>query len=368
MGGLIADSILNPAGMENWDTSNVLTMGKMFESAFNFNRDISGWDTSSVEDVSDGRVHKGMDRMFEKAEAFNQDLSDWCVTNITSNPQYFDDGATAWTKGRPCWGHCPRGENGVVDPCPPLPTIWHLQNLHNQDYNFKNNDGWPRLVTDIDGSNPRSISILPAQTEVLVDSGPDASGMLGQFGYNRDGEVRQVGPLSDTRGVTNMSRLYATAQYVDGTYIDTRSCTNMSRMIINYSGDIVNIGHWDTSNVKDMSSMFRASDHNTGRTWLKDNLSNWDTSNVTNMEYMFNDSHINDTSTSIGIENWDVSNVTNMEWMFNNCILPNSLDISGWCVSKITSAPTRFSFQTLGWTADKQPQWGTCPRGEDQNP
>jgi hypothetical protein len=48
-----------------------------------------------------------MDYMFEFAEAFNQDLSKWCVTNITSEPDFFSDDADAWELAQPEWGTCP---------------------------------------------------------------------------------------------------------------------------------------------------------------------------------------------------------------------------------------------------------------------
>ncbi len=82
----------------SWDTSSVTDMSFMFTLASSFNQDISGWDTSSVTDMS---------FMFFLASSFNQDLSGWCVTNIPSEPDYFDTGATSWTEPRPVWGTCP---------------------------------------------------------------------------------------------------------------------------------------------------------------------------------------------------------------------------------------------------------------------
>jgi hypothetical protein len=46
--------------------------------------------------------------MFGYASSFNQDLSGWCVELISSEPIYFDYGATSWTEPRPIWGEdCP---------------------------------------------------------------------------------------------------------------------------------------------------------------------------------------------------------------------------------------------------------------------
>jgi hypothetical protein len=52
-----------------------------------------------------------MDRMFESAKIFNQNLSGWCVETIKSEPSYFDSKAALWTRPKPNWGTCPRGEN-----------------------------------------------------------------------------------------------------------------------------------------------------------------------------------------------------------------------------------------------------------------
>lgn len=90
------------ADISNWDTSNVTNMNQMFGDAFAFNQDIGSWNTSKVTD---------MYGLFWSAEDFNQDLSQWCVSQFGSKPNNFDSLTDAWTRSRPVWGTCPRGED-----------------------------------------------------------------------------------------------------------------------------------------------------------------------------------------------------------------------------------------------------------------
>ena len=63
----------------------------------------------------------------------------------------------------------------------------------------------------------------------------------------------------------------------------------------------------DTSNIIDMSNLFKYSD-------FSGDISRWNVSNVTKMESMFAFSIFNG-----DISKWDVSNVTNSAHIFNNC-------------------------------------------------
>ena len=56
-------------------------MEGMFNSATDFNQDISSWDVSNVID---------MEGMFYYAESFNQDISDWDVSSVGYMYAMFD--------------------------------------------------------------------------------------------------------------------------------------------------------------------------------------------------------------------------------------------------------------------------------------
>ena len=74
-------------------------MSDMFHAAFDFNGDLSSWDTSNVTDMS---------RMFESAEVFNRDISSWNTSSLTeTNGMFIDTYAfnqdiSSWDTSRFC--------------------------------------------------------------------------------------------------------------------------------------------------------------------------------------------------------------------------------------------------------------------------
>jgi len=100
MYGMFRDATAFSGNIGGWNTGEATDMQQMFYGATAFNQDIGGWDTGKVASRS------SMRQMFRDGSSFNQDLSGWCVSNITSKPQDFDTGATAWTleDSRPIWG------------------------------------------------------------------------------------------------------------------------------------------------------------------------------------------------------------------------------------------------------------------------
>ena len=61
--------------LSGWDTSNVVTMENMFLDARSFNGDISTWQTRRV---------INMYQMFGRATSFNGDISQWDVSSVTN--------------------------------------------------------------------------------------------------------------------------------------------------------------------------------------------------------------------------------------------------------------------------------------------
>ena len=97
-------------------------------------------------------------------------------------------------------------------------------------------------------------------------------------------------------------------------------------------GTYGHISTWDTSEVKDFSSLFL------NKSNFNEDLSHWNVSNVTDMSYMFR----NASSFNQNISSWNVSKVTNMYRMFQSASAFNS-DISNWDVSKVEDMEYMFA-------------------------
>lgn len=146
-----------------------------------------------------------------------------------------------------------------------------------------------------------------------------------EFSYNVEGEVTSLIEMFydsfspyhkviklnlshfDTSNVTNMSRMFERCtqlESLDVSNLNTSSVTNMYRMFMNCGTDT--IGALD--------------------------LSHFDTSKVMNMNYMFSSSNF----TSLNLSGWNVSKVGGKTaYMFNNCKRLTTLNLSGWNMAKL---------------------------------
>ena len=85
--GLFRDGEFN-ANISGWNTDSVETMNGMFDSATSFNQDIGDWNTSSV---------TNMQLMFLNATSFNEDIGDWNTSSVT-NMYYMFYGTTSFNQ------------------------------------------------------------------------------------------------------------------------------------------------------------------------------------------------------------------------------------------------------------------------------
>ena len=380
----------------SWDTSGVTNMRNMFVEASAFNGAIGGWDTSSV---------INMDSMFTLASTFNQNLSGWCVLKLSTMPNGFLAGASAFNTARPNWGSCP--SNSTLAKAPDQQILVALGNsrsfilttsdpdggtlthtlsttvsngtvniignraVYTPDASYTGFDSFSYAVTDGTNTDTAIVSLTVSNSSYLANGGATivcdslnngAKFTIGSTTYTKRNSSQQINldnaSTSCVSGITDISTifwvgvdfadLFRASVNGDISHWDTSSVTNMSntfRRVFDFNQDLSN---WDTSSVTDMQYMFReASSFNR-------DIGNWDTSSVMNMDSMFSMA----VAFNQDIGNWDTSSVTNMESMFSQAATFNQ-NLSGWCVAKIGTTPSDFALNASAFNSP--PIWGTCP-------
>jgi surface protein len=143
----------------HWDTSNVTTMAGMFWSAFRFNQPIGKWDTGNVINMScmfcdcgffnqplgNWNVKKvtTMAYMFNEAKSFNQPIGNWDVGNVQSMHAMFWE-ARSFNQPLHNWNIRSVSDMGFMfhsSGCLPKDILnhWNLSHLHEEQkkYMFK---------------------------------------------------------------------------------------------------------------------------------------------------------------------------------------------------------------------------------------
>ncbi|MCD5029690.1 BspA family leucine-rich repeat surface protein [Enterococcus asini] len=142
----------------------------------------------------------------------------------------------------------------------------------------------------------------------------------------------------DTSSVKDMSSLFrecVNLSVLDVSNFDTSQVQNMQSMFYGCSGlDTLDVSNFDTSQVKYMQYMFSRC---SGLDTL--DVSNFDTSQVKYMQYMFSRCSGLDT---LDVSNFDTSQVQYMEYMFYDCSGLDTLDLSGFDTSQVQSMQSTF--------------------------
>lgn len=136
----------------------------------------------------------------------------------------------------------------------------------------------------------------------------------------------------------NLSSMYQNLNSIEGLkYLNTSEVVSMSYMFYYYKGNTLDLSHFDTRNVKSMSSMFASCSELTSL-----DLSGFDTHLVETMRGMFDWDH---KLSSLNIDNFDVRMVKDMNFMFRSCISLTSLDLRSFSISggSLEQAKSMFS-------------------------
>ena len=121
-------------------------------------------------------------------------------------------------------------------------------------------------------------------------------------------------------------------EHLNITGIDTSNVTDMSNMFRSFKGEELDVSSLDTSNVTTTEGMFNTN-------MLKQlNINSLNTSKVTNMNYMFEGFQ----GEELDVSNLDTSNVTDMSYMFSYTKIKN-LDLSNFDTRKVTNMEGMFS-------------------------
>ncbi len=191
--------------ISGWDVQNVTDMNEMFRDASAFNQNIGNWDVSEVKDMT---------RMFYGASAFNQDISKWNVSNVNTMKAMFSS-ATNFNQ-----------DIGK----------WDVSNVTDMSWMFEEAS---KFDNDISNWNTSSVTKIHCM-------------FYNAHEFNQD--------------ISNW---------------DISNITKLTGIFFGASNFNQNISNWDVSNVTIMEAAFW------GATSFNQDLSSWNVSNVTDMRNMF---------------------------------------------------------------------------------
>jgi surface protein len=378
-------------------TSKLISIGDMFRNARSFNQDISGWQLSSIENMSSmfygatafnngglpltlilnttGTI--AMSNMFEGATSFNQDISSLDVSKVTtmrgmfSNATSFNNGGVAlvWldvslvnTMQEMFYGASSFNNGESTDTgSNPLSWVTTTTSLTTTRGMFNGASKFNQSITDWDLSKITDMYQMfygatafnnggTALTWTLNPTGPITMYAMfqGATSFNQDVTVWNVSQ------VTNMSNMFNNATTFNNgdaplSWTTTTSVTDMSSMFYGATSFNVDVSGMDVSQVINMSGMFSgATSFNNGDA----SLSWTTTTSVTDMSNMFNGA----SAFNVDVSGMDVSQVINMSGMFSGAISFNNGDVPlSWTTTSVTNmgymfqGATSFNQDISGW-------------------
>ena len=304
--------------VSNFDTSNVTTMGYMFKGMGSVTSlDVSNFDTSNVTDMTDMFFGTSLKKLI-LGDTFKFVAGKGALTSAWKR----EDG-----KGKAYTAADFMKNYGTGDLTAGTYVSVEIGTWGTSPYNFDETTGTLTIEAgELSGfvESPWSENKKVDATAIkkIVLSGkvvaPENSFLLfsGNTSADKPTNVTEIEGLSqlDTSNVTDMSKMFkgmSSITSLDVSGFDTSKVTNMQHMFSGMSSvTSLDVSGFDTSNVTDMANMFRGMSSVTSL-----DVSGFDTSNVTTMENMFyNISSV----TSLDLSVFDTSNVTTMQDMFKD--------------------------------------------------
>ncbi len=215
--------------------------------------------------------------------------------------------------------------NGTTLTVSPAETAENEQSLKKAIHSVvtDNNRG---TITKIVIEAPTNGKIIPGSDFSYLFSDPDCNK------YYDSLTIIEGLEKIDTSSVTNMYALFGyctSLTTLNLSEFDTSNVTDMAFMFDNCSSlTALDVTDFDTSNVTYMNAMFQ----NCVKLTELD-VSSFDTTSVTNMNFMFGNTNLK----KLILSDFNTTNVTSMIYMFTGCRLIESLDLSNWDTSSVTS-------------------------------
>jgi len=280
---------LEAVDVENLDTRNVTSMGRMFE-LYNYRAndllktlDVSNWDVSQV---------TTMYGMFSNREGLaSLPVENWDVSNVTTMKSMFYG----------CTG---------------------LKSLNTENWDVSN-------VTTMESMFQLCDNLTELSTENWNVSG--VTNM--QYMFHCCSSLTSIATGNwDVSNVTTMKSMFghcSSLETLDVSRWDVSSLQDADSLFIQCSNlKALDVSNWNVSQVSRMCNMFENCDHLTAL-----DVTKWDVSQVTTMFCMFSDC---DNLEAVDVSKWDISNVTTVSHMFFSCEKLLEPDVSAWNKGKLT--------------------------------
>jgi surface protein len=298
-------SLTTIANINNWDTSNIKSLNRMFENSTNFNDNVGGWNTSNVID---------MQNVFANARNFNNggspDINNWNTSGVTTMRYLFGSDSSG---------------------------VYH---------NFN------QPIGNWDTSKVVTMELMFSKGAFNQDIGnwnlSSCQSLYGTF-FDATSFNQNIGSWN-TSGVTTMAYLFNCSRG-DGVFNNggsnsinnwnTSKVITMLQMFVGQPYFNQPIGSWNTSGVTRMDFMFYAYTSPRLPMAFNQDISGWNTSNVTSMTGMF----VRASSFNQPLNSWNTVKVTNMSDMFFNAYAFNQ-PIGNWVVSGVTTFGTSGGFMS----------------------
>jgi surface protein len=254
--------------------STVTSTKAMFQDAYLFNQDISGWDTSNVTDIS---------YMFNSATSFNQAIGDWDTSAVTDMKRMFQ-GATSFNQPLNGWG---------------------TSNVTNMEHMFSGATAFNQPLNGWDTSNVTSM-------EQMFQNATNFNQDIGSW---------------NTSSVTNMASMFFGASVFNAP-INNWQTGEVTTMLMMFRGTVFNqtLSGWDVGKCTSLSHMFY------DNTVFNQDISGWNTQNVTRIDYMFTGGQSSAFNQNIG--SWRLDSLTNAtEFLrYNSSLSTANYDsiLAGW--------------------------------------